>query len=134
MALISCPECATKVSDKAGSCPSCGFPLTQNAGFVTPPLPPAKNYSAVPTIALAKSRGTYIILGLIFGWMGLHNFYSGHNVAGALKIGIFFVALVLDASTRFYTAFSLVSIGIFTIWALVEVIRVKKDALGNLMS
>lgn len=27
MALTTCPECSGKVSDKAYSCPHCGFPL-----------------------------------------------------------------------------------------------------------
>lgn len=27
MALIPCPECNTEVSDRAGSCPRCGFPI-----------------------------------------------------------------------------------------------------------
>lgn len=27
MALIKCPECGKEVSDKAGSCPNCGFPM-----------------------------------------------------------------------------------------------------------
>lgn len=27
MALIPCPECGSEVSDKAPSCPKCGFPL-----------------------------------------------------------------------------------------------------------
>lgn len=29
MSLINCPECSTEVSDKAASCPRCGFPLTK---------------------------------------------------------------------------------------------------------
>jgi zinc-ribbon domain len=29
MALIRCPECKEKVSDKATSCPKCGYPLQQ---------------------------------------------------------------------------------------------------------
>lgn len=29
MALISCPECGKKVSDKAPACPSCGLPLAK---------------------------------------------------------------------------------------------------------
>lgn len=28
MALIHCPECGREVSDRASSCPGCGFPLT----------------------------------------------------------------------------------------------------------
>lgn len=27
MAIIKCPECGKEISDKATSCPSCGFPL-----------------------------------------------------------------------------------------------------------
>lgn len=30
MALIKCPECGKEVSDRALSCPSCGFPLIKN--------------------------------------------------------------------------------------------------------
>ncbi len=29
MALITCPECSSKVSSQAGSCPQCGFPLAE---------------------------------------------------------------------------------------------------------
>ena len=28
MALIKCPECGKEVSDRAGSCPNCAFPLS----------------------------------------------------------------------------------------------------------
>lgn len=27
MALIKCPECGKRVSDKAGNCPNCGCPI-----------------------------------------------------------------------------------------------------------
>lgn len=30
MALINCPECGREISDKAGSCPHCGFPINNN--------------------------------------------------------------------------------------------------------
>lgn len=29
MALIRCPECNSEVSDRAGACPRCGFPIQQ---------------------------------------------------------------------------------------------------------
>lgn len=29
MALLTCPDCGNKVSDKAASCPSCGCPITE---------------------------------------------------------------------------------------------------------
>lgn len=30
MALINCPECKHSISDKASSCPQCGYPMTQH--------------------------------------------------------------------------------------------------------
>lgn len=37
MALIKCPECGRKVSDKAKTCPDCGYPIAANnsSGTVT---------------------------------------------------------------------------------------------------
>lgn len=31
MALIRCPECEAEVSDKATSCPKCGYPINKEA-------------------------------------------------------------------------------------------------------
>ena len=137
MALIKCPECSTQVSDKAASCPSCGCPIarqTQPQLSAPTPLASTPTNIAPPTVTITKSRGVYIILGLLFGVMGFHNFYSGHNLRGAIKIGLFLIAFALDASTRFYSGFSLVALVIFALWSLIEVITVKNDASGNAMS
>jgi hypothetical protein len=32
MALMTCPECGGKVSEKAFACPACGYPLRQQKG------------------------------------------------------------------------------------------------------
>ena len=139
MALMDCPECSTRVSDKATSCPSCGYPIAKPAAIsaIAPLFPgtaTASAPSAPTTVTVSKSRGVYIILGLLFGGLGFHNFYSGHNVTGAIKLAIFAAAFVLDASTRFYSAFSLVALVIFGIWSLIELIVVKDDAAGNAMT
>lgn len=128
MALISCPECSTTVSDKAASCPSCGCPISAPAPVVAAVAIPS------PVVTLTKSRGTYIILGLLFGAFGFHNFYSGHNLSGGIKLGLFLIAFALDAITGFYSAFSLVLLAIFALWALIEIITVNSDARGNKMS
>ncbi|MDY0746553.1 TM2 domain-containing protein [Paucibacter sp. R3-3] len=138
MALMDCPECATRVSDKATSCPSCGYPIAKPATVA--PTRPIFYSDAAPlapsptTVTVSKSRGVYIILGLLFGGWGFHNFYAGYNVAGAIKLVIFGIAFVLDASTRFYSGFSVVALVIFAVWALIEVISVKADAGGNAMT
>ena len=36
MALIECPECGSSISDKAVSCPHCGFPLTKEVSSIQP--------------------------------------------------------------------------------------------------
>lgn len=135
MALINCPECSTSVSDKAISCPSCGCPIANSAG--NQPAAAAPNTGAMAQsfmVTVSKSRGAYIILGLLFGGLGFHNFYSGHNGSGAIKVGMVLVTLALDASTRFYTGFSIIALVICGLWSLIEIISVKTDAHGNAMS
>ena len=137
MALIQCPECSTKVSDKAVSCPSCGCPIAaQNKDSLGYPISSLSNDTATQTttLSISKSRGVHIILGLIFGVMGFHNFYSGHNLRGAIKLCILFVTFVLDASTGFRTGFSLVALVVIAFWSIIEVIVVKNDASGKAMT
>ena len=127
MALITCPECSTNVSDKAASCPSCGCPISKKTESLSPNVTSA-------VVTLNKSRGIYIILGILFGASGFHNFYSGHNLSGGVKIGFFIVTFGLDASTGFYSKFSLVALVICELWALVEIMLVRTDGAGNKMS
>lgn len=122
MALIVCPECSTQVSDKAISCPSCGCPIA-----AAPQQPPV----AAPMVSVTKTRGTYIILAILFGGLGFHNFYAGHVVSGAIKLVLFLITFVMDLSTGFYSAFSLVWLAIAWFWALVEAFAVKEDIRGN---
>lgn len=49
MAMINCPECEKKVSDKAVSCPGCGYPLQQDLGL-------SKISAAGPTTAELESQ------------------------------------------------------------------------------
>jgi hypothetical protein len=37
MALINCPECKKEISDKAGKCPNCGYPILQKVYNYKPP-------------------------------------------------------------------------------------------------
>lgn len=37
MPLVNCPECNKEISDKAKTCPNCGFPLIQEKEIITPP-------------------------------------------------------------------------------------------------
>ncbi|CAI8960036.1 MULTISPECIES: zinc ribbon domain-containing protein [Burkholderia] len=125
MALINCPECKTSVSDQAKACPSCGYPIasTDNKNENTASMP--------QVVSVAKSRGTYIILGLLFGSMGFHDFYAGYNGQGAAKLILFILVFLLDATTGFYSKFFLIVGTINWIWTLVSLCVVKADATGK---
>ena len=47
MALISCPECENEVSDKARTCPHCGFPLVRRTSSTRPHRDPAGDLDKV---------------------------------------------------------------------------------------
>ncbi|KGC45678.1 NINE protein [Burkholderia pseudomallei] len=125
MALINCPECKTAVSDQARSCPSCGYPIAEKDNNAT------NSANAPQVVSMAKSRGTYIILGLIFGSMGFHDFYAGYNGQGTVKLILFILAFLLDATTGFYSKFFLIVGTITWIWALISLCVVKADASGK---
>lgn len=71
--------------------------------------------TVVTTCVDQKSRFTYILLGLFFGCIGIHNFYSGHIGRGIAKI-------ILTALT--------VTLFISALWTLIEICSVKADAKG----
>ena len=77
-----------------------------------------------PTIVrTAKSRGIYIILGLFFGLLGVHNFYAGHYRPAIWQL----VTTILF----FWTA--IVPVAVF-IWIIFELCTVKSDSNGEPLS
>ena len=70
-----------------------------------------------------KSRGLFIILGLLLGCLGIHNFYAGYYGRGAAQL---MITLVLG--------WVIVGFLITAIWALIEIVTVKVDAQGNPLS
>jgi hypothetical protein len=53
-------------------------PLSSILDQLEPP-PVVVQQPSVVMVRATKSRGVYIILGLFFGCLGIHNFYAGHN-------------------------------------------------------
>ncbi|MFM0184162.1 zinc ribbon domain-containing protein [Paraburkholderia nemoris] len=131
MALISCPECNISISDRATACPSCGYPIATGG---TLGLAAGVSSPVSHVVTVAKSRGIYIIIGLLLGGLGLHDFYAGYNGRGAAKLVILFIPFLLDATTGFATGFSIIAIVINGIWSLIDICTVKKDKSGHDMS
>ena len=53
MALISCPECGSQVSDKAKSCPSCAYPIN-------PEVPRQQSVTPPPEIIVKPKEGCFL--------------------------------------------------------------------------
>jgi TM2 domain-containing membrane protein YozV len=70
-------------------------------------------------VAIPKSRKIYIILGLLFGWFGLHNLYAKRNNVGATQMILFLMFFC-----------TLIVPFILVVWSIVDVITVKADGNG----
>ena len=128
MPLIDCPDCGKKVSTEAVSCPGCGRPV--KSAEVSPSVAVGGLRTSSPqqgsppvVVQSLKSRGLFIILGLLLGCLGIHNFYAGYYGRGAAQL---MITLVLG--------WVIVGFLITAIWALIEIVTVKVDAQGNPLS
>ncbi len=88
MALISCPECAKEISEKAPSCPNCGVPISS-----------AKNNSPLYDKHMAVTRTgakwegigfLLIVSGMIYGMAS-----SSDNHIGGIAVAIGFVVFIV---------------------------------------
>lgn len=66
----------------------------------------------------AKSRIVYIILGLFLGCLGIHNFYAGYTGKGIAQLLITLLTFGIGAI-------------VVSIWVLIEICTVAKDASGK---
>lgn len=120
MALVECAECGKEISDKAAACPHCGAPVASaepKRGGYYDDLPQHKPTQLVKS---AKSRGIYIILGLFFGLLGVHNFYAG-------RLGVGVAQLLVTCILGWFV----VGIVITAIWVIFELFTVTEDGAGD---
>lgn len=122
MALINCPECGKQISDKAQSCPNCGYPVSEIHGYTTDdlsddlsdiefedqqqiytptpelrPYEPEQETSVLSIIALIlSSLGCTLIIGAIIAVIDLNKHdgkKKGFSIA-ALVIGMVWSVLI----------------------------------------
>lgn len=83
MALINCPECSNRISDKANSCPSCGFPIQstqyKSDEYLVCPKCSSKNISVQKAGFSGKKAvaGAFVTggIGILAGTIGSKNIY-----------------------------------------------------------
>ena len=77
---------------------------------------------SVPSMAEAspeehKSKMTFVMLGVLLGWLGAHNFYSGYKKKAIIQICLTVLTLGFGAPMSW-------------IWAIIDVLTVEKDSRG----
>lgn len=116
--LTKCPDCGREVSRRAAACPQCGAPIAPAA----PSYPPQEQVFYTPARATAplKSRAAYVIVGLLLGTLGIHNFYAGHTARALVQLAITIATgwLILPWICVF-------------IWNVVEVCTMDEDGQGR---
>jgi TM2 domain-containing membrane protein YozV len=81
-----------------------------------------KNPSRI-IMSAGKGRGHFIMLGVSLGLFGIHNFYAGYYGKGALQLlititwGMIYIGIVITG-----------------IWVLIDLLTVRHDADGGLMT
>ena len=88
MALMSCPECAHKVSSLAKACPQCACPLGDNVVTIQKT---AKNYKAQKFIGIVGLLICGIFLSVLNTMRGVPEFVTAILVIGCL---VFFMILL----------------------------------------
>ena len=118
-----CKHCGKEVNDKAVVCVHCGCSLVE------------------PSDSRAKSRVVYVLLALFLGGFGAHNFYAGYNGKAVTQLSINLLGLILNFSMILVHACGVESMGIVvllsflcfllvSIWVIIDIVTVNKDARG----
>ncbi len=124
---VICVKCGTAKGMGTNYCRQCGKPVPPNAK-VCMNCGVANGPQVRPD---AKSRVLAGVFGLIFGVLGVHNFYLGYTAKAVTQLTLYLVGLLLCC----------IYIGVFIvlgvwIWSLIEGIMIltgsiDKDAQGN---
>lgn len=90
-----CPYCGEKIRAVAKKCRFCGEMLDGSSVVASKPdaaiqvvvktEQSATPYAPPPPI-YPKSRKVFIVLGLLFGFFGIHNFYAGYGLRGGMQL------------------------------------------------
>ena len=91
---------------------------------------PVKTYKKEQHEQKYKNRIIYILLGILFGWMGGHNFYIWrYKSAIAECITSFIIVPILGFNQLFlYSRTTMMGV---LLWALLESVFIKKDGSGK---
>ena len=109
--LVQCPCCKKEMSSAAPHCPHCGLP---NAN-----------------IPAYKSRATYIILGLLFGHLGIHNFYANQPMGVAhIAMTVCGIIATMNTVSKEISIIGVLALISNAVWVIAEVCSSETDGDG----
>lgn len=92
MALISCPECAKPVSERARSCPNCGYPIRPGAGegtgYTGYEYKSSSKIFGMPLIHIVYGPGSGGTLKPAKGFIAIGNVSIGVISIGGVDVGV----------------------------------------------
>jgi TM2 domain-containing membrane protein YozV len=113
-----CPRCGWHNEGYSKECVQC---LTPHP-YLRPPPQPQVVYVTNQITAPLKSRGGYVVLGLLLGGLGIHNFYAGHNWRGVAQLILFVL-----------TFWTCIMIPVIWMWVIIELFATDTDGWGRKM-
>jgi hypothetical protein len=146
MALIECPECSHRVSDRALACPSCGYPMEEAAGnrrrdpaedapASTSEVKPVQQSSDVERLmrfeAQKKSQLGAYLLWAFTGGVGGHRFYTGRygSAVGIIVVHLTFWLLIglgfADDEDGWIVVAGIVALSL-AVWLVVDLFSIGK--------
>jgi hypothetical protein len=101
MALIKCEECEHSISDKAQSCPQCGYPSKEN-------VMTRKREKGTSPIGgyLALAVGIYVLFPSIFSFLGRLGFWH-HIDFNPLMLYLFRPSILVAIGALFLTFYGI---------------------------
>jgi uncharacterized membrane protein YvbJ len=123
MAIVNCPECSKEISDKAKSCPGCGFPL----------FTPEVRTNSTKSINEFNSEWIAILLLCGFlGFLGAHHYYSKNISKAKLIFWISIISIVLS-----FAFIGIIGLAYTSIMAIIDFIKILSeqytDGDGNII-
>ena len=115
---MNCPYCNGPLPFNASQCPGCGAPVQQQTPPVGQPMMPQAPIINQSAPIDRKNRVVYIVLGLLLGCLGIHNFYAGRNGRGTAQL---LITLFLGWIGGWV---------ITEIWAIIDISTVTTDGKG----
>jgi len=116
---MNCPYCNGPIPFNASQCPGCGAPVQQPSSVSQPamPQPPIVNQSVAASVN-RRNRVVYIVLGLLLGCLGIHNFYAGRTGRGVAQL---LITVLLGWIGGWVVT---------EIWAIIDIVTVTTDGKG----